>query len=200
MCNWSRKQLLTLTDEIRALLICDALPPSLRTRLTKIYDAAKTHARHDSTTAGDVERVRKELSACKQDPYWRVLNRVLLESLEHKRNVVLNTVALMGGDSTKQSVDTECFMNWLSKEQVIVAELFAQEENVIRSIGLPDCELSRHIVEHNKILDIFNDVYIDSMAHKRTTMVEVCERLKVGIQKHAAELDSTLLCAAENAK
>ena len=198
MSDWNRKQLLTLTDEIHTLLLCDALPQTLRARLKEIYDVAKNNSKYVSATEGDVTRVRKELSACKADPNWGEFNSLLLDSLEQKRNSVLKAVTFSDADSTKSLVNTEYVMSWFSQAQVIVAELFAREEEVFRLIGLPDSELRRHIVEHNKIIDIFNDVYIDAMAHKQTMAAEVCEKLKVEIHKHFSELDSTLRCDAGN--
>ena len=65
-------------------------------------------------------------------------------------------------------------------------------DEVIRLIGLPESEIRKHIMEHDKMLDYFNTIYMDSMEHKTTMAVEIFQLLKTEVERHFNDFDIQL--------
>ena len=114
-----------------------------------------------------------------------------IEPIDEKRKELGNLVSQLDADS-KGDINSEYFLGNFAKLQVVLAEFFAREEEVIRLIGLPDSAMRKHFVEHDKLLDIFNRIYFDSMKHKTTMATEVFKTLKTEIAKHIDEYDVKL--------
>lgn len=91
-----------------------------------------------------------------------------------------------------ETITEEHFLTAFSKLQVVMAEFFAREEEVIRLIGLPESEIRKHFMEHDKLLDYFNTVYEDSMAHKTTMAGEIFRSLRTEVERHFKEYDLKL--------
>jgi len=119
----------------------------------------------------------------KQASVWHEWVNIWIRLIEEKRKVVADAVASLPADSTR-TIQSEEFMSTFSRLQVLIAELFAREEEVIRLIGLPDSEKRRHILAHSRLLDVFNDVYMDSLERKNTMASEVFNKLRVQIEQH----------------
>jgi len=114
--------------------------------------------------------------------------RIWITLIRDKRKIIADKIASFPWDST-QTTETEAFMSCFSGLQVLIAEIFMREEEVIRMSGLPDDEERRHINEHNRMLDIFNGVYLDSIEKKYAKAVNVLIRLRDEIEYHIDEHD-----------
>ncbi len=75
-------------------------------------------------------------------------------------------------------------MSTCSRLQVVLTELFAREEAVIKLIGMPDSEQRRHIVEHDRLLAMFNDLHLASLHNGNTMLSEFYQKLRGELQKH----------------
>lgn len=106
-----------------------------------------------------------------------------IRPIDQKRKAALETVELLDVDPMSDITD-EQFLTRFTKLQVVVAELFAREEEVIRLIGMPDSEKRRHIMEHDKLLDLFNDIYMKSMDHRKLTAREVYTLFRAAVLDH----------------
>lgn len=100
-----------------------------------------------------------------------------------KRKIIADTIASFPLDSA-QTTQAEAFMSCFSSLQISMAEIFVREEEILRISRLPDGEERRHINEHNRMLDIFNEVYLDSMERKYSKSIDVFIRVIDEIEDH----------------
>lgn len=191
MSEQDRRQLLQLGDQIRKQLEAAGVPDALRIRLQAIGFVADGLSLNPNATADDVEHIANALSALASEPAESDWMSCGFDHLDKKRRSAVGVVTSFAAVPL-HSIEAEDFMNWFSRAQVVVAELFAQEEEVIRLIGMPDSEKRRHILEHDRLLGIFNQVYLDSMEHKKTMAYEVFGTLWKEIEKHVKEFDVEL--------
>lgn len=114
-----------------------------------------------------------------------------IEPVDEKRLELEKLVSQLDVDP-KADINSEYFLGHFAKLQVVLAEFFAREEEVIGLIGLPGSEMRKHFVEHDRLLNIFNQIYFDSMEHKTTMATEVYRMLKAEIAQHIKGYDVKL--------
>jgi hemerythrin len=117
--------------------------------------------------------------------------RIWVELVQRKRKAVADAVASLPADSA-QTIESEQFMLCFSRLQVQIADLFVREEAFFKTFGIPDSEERPHVDAHNRILDLFNDVYLDCMDHKGAQALQVFERVEIEIEQHIRECDLDL--------
>lgn len=122
---------------------------------------------------------------------WQESMSIGIQSIDARHKDVAELVKSLDVEPDA-SITAEGFMTGFSKLQVVIAELFAREEEVIRLIGMPESDKRKHIIEHDRLLGIFNQIYFDSMGHKRTVAQEVYNLLRTEISHHMAEFDIRL--------
>ena len=81
-------------------------------------------------------------------------------------------------------ITEENFLGRFSVLQVMMAEFFHREESLMVQLGVPDEVQQRMINDHNKVLDLFNEVYLDSMNRKQRTAEEVYLAIREAVETH----------------
>jgi hemerythrin len=89
-------------------------------------------------------------------------------------------------------ITEENFIGRFSVLQVMLSEFFDREESLMLQLAVPGEVQQRVIDEHNRILALFNDVYLDSMNKKPFTAEDVYVAIRAAmeacLQSHGKEL------------
>jgi len=88
------------------------------------------------------------------------------------------------------SIRDALFIQKLGTLEVLMNELFATEEEVLRLVGSHDSEMRKHIEEHDRLLSILLSIYDFSMKRKTMSVADVYELLKTELTQHVTQYDS----------
>ena len=104
-------------------------------------------------------------------------------SFDHLCRKALSCLELLGQDSG-DTINDERFLDRLFRLQALLGRFFAREEEIIKLLGMPEAELSSHFREHDRLMEIFNDVCMDSMARRNLLAGEVYNLIRTELHGH----------------
>lgn len=220
MTNWNHKAISELSGAIKRCQENPSFSAQQQKQLAQVAAAAHTAEWEVATLTAVIDLRAKlcavcrgeQLYACDQPAGWSDNCRLtaaakdvvfaetvrgqvvspMVAGVNTRRKRVTELIEHLDQDPA-HSISDEDFMEKFSRLQVMLAEFFAREEEVIAMIGMPDSEKRQHILEHDRLLDIFHQIYMDSMDHKNTMAVEVFHRIKAEITRHMSDYDARLI-------
>jgi hemerythrin len=123
--------------------------------------------------------------------------RIGNQAYDDQRRDLAGLIELLDQDPTS-SIHSENFLGRFHTLQVVVQEYFAREEAFIEELGVPLEIKNRHLAEHENILGIFLDIYMDSMKHKGGSAIEVYQQVREALRLHFINFDSSLRAYAQD--
>lgn len=122
---------------------------------------------------------------------WREAMEIGIPLFDEQRKDLAGIIELLDIDPAAP-ITEENFLGRFSVLQVMMAEFFNREESLMVQLGVP-AEVQRRLSDdHNRILGLFNEVYLDSMHRKQRTAEEVYLAIRAAmeacLQAHGDEL------------
>lgn len=94
--------------------------------------------------------------------------RIGIPLFDEQRKDLAGIMELLAIEPTAPIAE-ESFLGRLSVLQVTLSEFFYREEPLMLQMKVP-CDVQQHLIDdHDKILDLFNEAYRDSMNQKQRT-------------------------------
>jgi hemerythrin len=122
---------------------------------------------------------------------WRESMEIGIPLFDEQRRDLAGIIELLDIDPAAP-ITEENFLGRFSALQVMMAEFFNREESLMVQLGVPGEVQQRMIGDHNRILDLFNEVYMDSMERKQRTAEEIYfairEAVETDMLAHGQEL------------
>ena len=114
---------------------------------------------------------------------WREAMEIGIPLFDEQHKDLAGIIELLDIDPAAP-ITEENFLGRFSVLQVMMSEFFNREEALMVQLGVPGEVQQRLIGDHNKILDLFNDIYLDSMNRKQRTAEEVYLAIREAVEKH----------------
>jgi hemerythrin-like metal-binding protein len=95
-------------------------------------------------------------------------------------------------DNTEVQPDSAEFSEALSRLSGNLIDHFANEEKVMRSVGVPAELLARHMDAHNEVIEQITQMCFDLMRRKTIGRDQALERVRSWIVRHLTEYDMKL--------
>lgn len=134
---------------------------------------------------------------------WRESMAIGIPLFDEQRRDLAGIIELLDIDPTAP-ITEENFLGRFSVLQVMMTEFFTREESLMLQLGVPGEVQRRLIDDHSKILELFNEVYLDSMYRKQRTAEEVYlavrEALETQMLAIGAELRPYVKAQSEDAQ
>ena len=114
---------------------------------------------------------------------WRESMEIGIPLFDEQRRDLAGIIELLDIDPAAP-ITEENFLGRFSVLQVMMAEFFNREESLMVQLGVPNEVQQRLIGDHNKVLELFNQVYLDSMDRKQRTAGEVYLAIREAVETH----------------
>jgi hemerythrin len=114
---------------------------------------------------------------------WRESMEIGIPLFDEQRKDLAGIIELLDIDPAAP-ITEENFLGRFSVLQVMMSEFFSREESLMLQLGVPGEVQQRLIDDHNKILDLFNEIYLDSMNKKQRTAEEVYLMIREAVEGH----------------
>lgn len=95
-------------------------------------------------------------------------------------------------ESPGESLDMSLFGESLSRLNAQLIDHFTNEEKLMRTLGLSDVELARHIDAHSEVIEQITQLSFDLMKRNRIGRDEVLAKVRAWVVEHLAEHDIQL--------
>ena len=114
---------------------------------------------------------------------WRESMEIGIPLFDEQRRDLAGIIELLDIDPAAP-ITEENFLGRFGVLQVMMAEFFNREESLMVQLGVPGEVRQRLIGDHDKMLDLFNDVYLDSMNREQRTAEEVYLAIREAVETH----------------
>lgn len=117
---------------------------------------------------------------------WQDSMRIGIPIFDEQRRDIAKIIELLDANPAAPITD-EYFLGQFSVLQVMISEFFTREESLMSQLGVPGEVQDRLVADHNKLLELFNQVYLDSMDQKKQTAEQVYFTIRDALAAHMLE-------------
>lgn len=123
--------------------------------------------------------------------------RIGITAYDDQRKDLSGLIELLDKDPNHAN-SHENFLGRFHTLQVVVQEYFVREDALMEQMNIPVEIRDQHIAEHEAIINLFLNTYIDSMQHRGRTAFEVYWQVKEALKHHFQTSDIKLKDYAKN--
>jgi hemerythrin len=125
------------------------------------------------------------------DSIWQESMRLGISLLDRQRQDIAGLIEEIDR-RPEDHITSEYFLGKFSMLQVVISEYFVREEELIRELAMPPRLRTAHEAKHSAILEIFNNVYFDSLNGKPRNAHEIYQVIRLELARHFADDDCEL--------
>ena len=122
---------------------------------------------------------------------WEDSMRVGLPKFDEERKELTRLIEHLDL-SPLHSICSDFFILKFGIFQAAVKAFFEHEEILFRELQVPDSVKKIHIVDHGRILQMLNAVYLDSMNKKNQTAIDTYQHIRNDIKQHISKFGQDL--------
>ena len=127
----------------------------------------------------------------KDEALWHRQMKGRMQTVDEKRTRLIGLIKALDKDPAL-AAGSEAFTVWIGRAQDLLAELFAEEEAIIGLEWMPETEKRMHLIEHDRLLDLFARIGSDPIQREKASALDLCRRLRGEIGNHVARHDLKL--------
>lgn len=122
---------------------------------------------------------------------WQESMRIGFPEFDEERKAMVGAIEELDVDPD-HSLSNEFFLIRFRVLEAAVQALYAHEELLMKKWAVPESHRVAHNLDHARVLSMLNDVYFDSMNHKKENALEVYHRVRGALQEHILNVADNL--------